>query len=306
MRPAAAWVEAQCHTSRATDTGLTTVDLYRASERRTVAAFTVGDETLHFKANVAEPFTEAHLTQIAAQAFPAGIAPTRAFDVERGWWLSEHVDGVPLTANHWPMHLKAVDVWIALQLALSRHHPSLLSAGVIRLDRERLMRVAVETLSAADDRHADGHFVARIAPRVRKLLAFPCCDSVHEGLLHFDAAGRNILLTDRGIVFIDLETACLGPSVICGELLVRKMKRELTLTQCAELSAHAAKATRASDGADPPTDGQVAALTDLCLLAFHHAVFTGDEHGAIDPHSPRFAWARVAADFLDRVNHWII
>lgn len=304
MRRAAEWVEAHCHLPRATDTGLTCIDLYRASERRTVAAVQIGCETLHFKANVAEPFTEAHLTRIAAEAFPSAIAATRAFSVDRGWWLTSHVDGTPLTADRWPMHLKAVDVWIELQRALREHHAHLLSVGVIRLDRDRLERVAMETLSMANDRPGGGHFVALIAARVRKLLALTCCRYVHEGLLHFDGAGRNILSTGRGIVFIDLETACLGPSVICGELFARKMKRELTVTQCAELSAHAtAEVTRASGLGEAPSHGEVAALTDLRLLASHHAVFTGDAHGALDAQSPRDAWSRVAADFLDRANN---
>jgi hypothetical protein len=307
IRRAAEWVEASSSWPKGTNTGLTQVNLYRASEHRTVAAFTIGQETLHFKANVAEPFTEAHVTQIAARAFPSGIAATRAFDAERGWWLTEHLNGTPLTADLWPKHLTAVDVWIALQLALRHEHERLLSVGVLRLDRQHLEQVAVETLSSAQDHHRDGHFVARIAARVRKLLAHPCCDYVHEGLLHFDAAGRNILQTERGLAFIDLETACVGPSVICGELLARKMKHELTVAQRAELSAHAVtEATRASDGGHTPTHEEVAALTDLCLLAFHHAVFTGDGHGAIDAESPRYAWSRVAADFLDRANTWII
>jgi hypothetical protein len=282
--------------------------LYRATEQRVVAAMTACGRTFHFKAETARPFVEAELTQLMSAVRPDLVAPTLAFDRNRGWWLTLHVDGAPLDAPHWPTHLEALAAWVSLQRSLRDHQGALQSIGVVRLDRERLLAATRDAVSA-DSEDTSPHTRARPPlDRVHRLLDARMYRDTSEGLLHFDAASRNILLTDRGCIFLDLESAYLGPSIICGELFMRRMKRELPAVQRTELS----RAGAAAVGCDPTAQreplllGRISALTDLCLLAYHHHALSNRLHASFDEDTPRHAWRRLSRDFLLRVHHWFV
>jgi hypothetical protein len=282
-------------------------DLYRATEFSAVVALVTPNEVLHFKANAADAFVEARVTQLIATLYPSVVVPTRAFDAQRGWWLTEHVDGVPLTGNHWPAHLKAVDVWIHLQQTLRGHEDALQSLGVMRLDRRTLEQTAEQAIAAVDDVDSHGAFARMARDQVQRLLSGSIADDAHEGLLHFDAAARNMLQTDRGLVFLDFESAWLGPSAICGELMSRKMRDGLTPAQHTELSRYAAAAALRRTGCHGvPSQAHVSAMTDLCLLASNRASLMGELQASIEHETSSYLWKRIAMDFLDRANTWQI
>jgi hypothetical protein len=286
---------------------LCATDIYRADEQRIVAAIEIGGRLIHFKTSTSQPFVEAEVTRIVATANRAWVPPTLAFDVTRGWWLTDHVEGVPLTGAHWPEHLTAVETWGALQRALRSGHEALRSVGVMTLDRQLLVNAARHAVSAVEGVSPQGRVATEAMARVDRLLATPTYDAAPEGLLHFDAAPRNILQTAHGSVFLDLEAACLGPAIICGELMARRMKDELSIAQRNELSAHAAAMSLRDAGLHvTPSAEHVRALTDLCLLAYHSRTILSETPGALDLPSAQYGWARVSADFLNRTTGWRI
>ncbi len=281
--------------------------IYRATAQRAVVSAVVGDRMLHFKADTAQPFVDAEVTQLVAAVRPALTVPTRAFDSRRGWWLTDHVEGVPLRGDLWPAHIQTAEAWCDLQRSLQGHDQALESTGVTRLSREVLIAAAHRACDAVDAGRDDRQFTTTMN-RVQRLLDVPTFRASPQGLLHFDAAGRNILWTPDGSVFLDLESACIGPVIICGELMGRRMKEELTLVQRAELSTRGATAALRHSDAPPLTHSpeHISALTDLCLLADHQRRQQAEAHIAIDESSLEYAWQRVSRDFLNRVNNWRI
>ncbi len=287
-----AWARPALGLAGDTKPWLVKVDVYRATDQLIVLTLIVDGRLVHFKSSLANPFVEARVTQLLASLTPEIVIPTLAFDAARGWWLTHHAEGVPLTADLWPAHLEAVAIWRHLQAIARPHHQALQDAGVPWLDRPALLDAACHAISTAKGDSA-------ILDRVMRLLDTETYRAAPVGLLHFDAAPRNILRSSRGCRFLDLESACLGPATLAGELMTRQMKHDLPPAQLQPLS----RATLD----DPSTPAEhVRALTDLCLLAYHRRRLFNNLQQAIDTESLHYTSMRLAIDFLNRANSWHI
>lgn len=300
-----AWVDKV--RERAAVPSLYRVWLHRATAERAVVRFTRDDEVLHFKTETGSVFREAEWTQFIGRRHPSLVAPTLAFDAERLWWLTGHVTGVPLDGSLWPAQLQAIDVWSALQADLISDEAKLLSLGVPHLTRDALLGVADDAIST----------VARTTPicditpsdtlaRVRLLLDRDICALPPSAVLHLDAASRNILWNGTAPVFLDLDDLYLGPAVVQGELMARRMRTTLSPEQRSTLSTSGAVRALLHLGHPALVSDLscVPALADLCLLAYRSAGRHAPPMRSVDHDSLLFSWSHVARDFVRRVARW--
>jgi hypothetical protein len=281
-----------------------TIEILRAEPSRVVVTFLADAEPLHFKADNRTPFVEALVTRFIATRVDGVVAPTHALDIERGWQLTRHVEGAPLDADCWPAHLAALEAWLGLQRALAPCEKELTALGVQTLTPDRLRAAVAGALR--DLEHEGGHAdeATRAIERVDALLASPLVVDMPPLVLHFDLAPRNVLWHRGRAVFLDLDTLHIGPSVVAGELMGRRMKGVLSPEQRQQLSQHGARqllrAVRRSDL--EPHLHEVAPLADVCLLAWRREQLWNDEAAARDPVARLHTSTCLTRDFLARLS----
>ena len=281
------------------------IDVHRAEEHRAVITFHTMRGTVHFKGASAQPFVEALATQLVARHIGGVVATTRAFDDGRGWWLMEHLEGEPLGATCWPVHLAVPAAWIQVQLAVRAHHGNLRMIGVPALDPQALRSAAALALQVAPASGRLGPAAGPVLDHVDDLLAAPMVRDLPSLALHCDAAPRNVLWNGARVAFLDLESVCLGPALVAGELLARRMRDVLSAERVHLLREHAARSTLDALGrVDLAVDLPVlTALTDLCLLAIRRSrIFDVrlDTQDAVRA----YTWRQVAGDFVSRLHDW--
>lgn len=278
--------------------------IHRAEAEGAVVSFRAGAELLHFKGSTRAPFTEALVTQAIERRLPALVAPTIAFDRGRGWWLTRHVEGLPIETRHWPAHLIAANEWARLQLATAEETAALIAtAGVPRLDATTLYTAAVAALDVVDIASSTVS-IAHVQAAVTARLSGPLVRNVPLLALHFDAAPRNVLWNGDRAVFLDLEALAVGPGAVAGELMRRRMALALSPAAGRRLAVRAAAAVfRAIRRPDliGQLDG-LSALTDLCLLALRRHQLFGPHAASLDEATRRYTWRCLAADFVSRAS----
>jgi hypothetical protein len=303
LHDVAAWVAAA--TGHRIDHVLDSARVLRADEESAVVRFCPAGAPLYFKARVHPPFVEAHASDLIAARIMGLVAPTRVFDPERRWRLADHVDGVPLDARCWPAQLAASDDWLRLQCAMQPDAEELATLGVPHLTSQTLRDGILDALDTVSSETPPTLPSDRVLERVDTLLTSPFVCQAPSMLLHFDAAPRNILWTSRSAVFLDLDSLHLGPGVIAGELMSRRMKGVLADDQRMALAQHSARAWCRAIGR-PDLESYLSAippLTDVCLLAVRRAQLRQLPNGLNDV-PLTFAWRRNAQDFLARVAAW--
>jgi hypothetical protein len=279
--------------------------VHRAEIDRAVVEFETCGGRWHFKGDMQRPFVEALVTRHVAAQLENAVVPTKAFDETRGWWLTSHVEGVPLHGNCWPAHLNAVATWSRLQHDVRSSHDGLSAFGVPTLSLPDLDAAATDALDTiAAELRATTRAV--MAERISMLLKSRLAGGGPQGLLHFDAAARNVLWNGHAAVFLDLESLCIGPAVIAGELMARRMRTELSIEQRQAMARAGASAALRLAG-DSGLEGELwrlPALTDLCLLAVRRR--SRQVAAASDPTDPsaQYSWRHVARDFAARVSSW--
>lgn len=281
-------------------------EIYRAEPHRAVVAFDVGGERLHFKGDARQSFIEPLVTRFIAERSEAAVAPTRAFDARRGWWLTGHVDGAPLGAEAWPAHLTACDAWRGLQRALQPSHAALEALGVPRITPARVRAAVARALSEAP-RSTASPTESEVSTRCEAVLASPVA-GLPELVVHTDAAPRNLLWDGRRVAFLDLDALRLGFGAIAGELIARRMRHVLAPPQRARLADHAFRSLLGDLGQSHLWRHRagVPALADLFLLTDRLERLASPDFAGEREASLRHLRQQLAADFLSRVSRWFV
>jgi hypothetical protein len=164
----------------------------------------------------------------------------------------------------------------------------------------------VAALGDLGHEHGAAGEAERVIARVDALLASPLVVDVPLLLLHFDLAPRNVLWHRHRASFLDLDTLHIGPAIIAGELMGRRMKGVLSIEQRQQLSHHAALGVSRAIGRSDlePHLHHVSALADLCLLAYRRDQLCGAAAPPIEPRIRRQTSTSLARDFLVRVDTW--
>lgn len=253
-----------------------------------------GGEWLHFKGWSRDPLVEARATLAIAGRDASLVPQVLALDLERGWLLTRHVEGVPLDGSLWPAHLAASDAWLRVQQLLHPLEHDLVAFGTPRLTRDAMRAAASDAADAIVERPSPQPCRTTLR-RVESLIASLLTDTGLDRALHFDAAPRNILWTGASAVFLDLDALWLGPGIVAGELLARKMTRALSPERRHALREYAMQAFCNAEGRRDlhAHAGDIGALTDLCLLTVKRSQLT-DAHAA--------TWQRLAHDFFARLG----
>jgi hypothetical protein len=293
------------------------VEILRAEPTRAVVRAHVEDDWLHFKADVRRPFVEAEVTQEIAARAESLVAPTRAWDRTRGWWLTRHVDGAPLDAGRWPAHLHAVDAWRELQFQLQPLERAICALGTAQLTMERIGESVLSAVAAVREttsrselgfRHPTSELAAAecVLARVETVLSNPLACELPRLALHVDAAPRNILWTRGGPAFLDLDVLRIGPAIVEGELMLRRMQMVLSPEHRAHLARYAAESLLAAlHRPDLASQLHVTpALADLCLLASRQYELCESLARGEDEATCRAAWRRLSLDFVARLAAW--
>jgi hypothetical protein len=304
IRDVAAWV---AHAAGfETALVLDAAQILRADEESAVVRFCPAGEPLYFKGRTRPPFVEALAGRLLAARTPGLVAPIHAFDAERGWQLTAHVDGLPLEASCWPAHLIAADDWRRLQLALEPFETELVALGVPQLTPALLRAAVVDALDAVSGELPPHLSTDRALEGADTLLASPLVVETPPLLLHFDAAPRNILWDGQRAVFLDLDSLHVGPGLVAGELMSRRMKGVLSPDQRRQLTRHAARSLLRATGRSElePYLTDVPALTDLCLLAMRRSALRHADHASVDARARAYTWRRNAQDFVARLAAW--
>ena len=246
---AVAWVDAQL--ARAGLGRVTAIEQVKAWEYSQVLRLTAGDGVFYLKALCESAAREPELTRRLAQAHPAWMPDVVAVDAGRRWLLVRATAGPELlnvsdTAAWQETARRCARVQIAwtgrsgeLQALGCPHWPVTAVAarlGPMLADGASLMAPCPEGLT--------GDELARLRRRAPEL-AEHCAElaalGVPDSLEHGDLWGTNVILGERGPVFIDWEDATVAHPFVTPSLLI------LTLPHSPAAPATAGLAARLRD-----------------------------------------------------------
>jgi hypothetical protein len=248
------------------DTLLNRCTPYRLTAHEAVLAFDAVPTRVYFKAHGTRPFRDALVSQLLDRLVPGAAPRTLAWDARRGWWLLDHVEGLTMEPR-WDVAtaIRVIDAVAEIQEALRPHTADLLATGVEAITDQLLEAQLHEILRLAE---GEAEFPVR-----EVIEDFTCARAVladdDRTWNHNDLAPQNIGVSERGVAFIDHETAALGPAFISVPKLARTCRLATRApedwpTVCARRLSRSARPS-ASDDSTRQAQATAAAVAVLAV-----------------------------------------
>src|SRR6185369_12530743 len=210
---ASAWIREQAQRAGRAPVGR--VVAYKLTERKAFLGAETPRGRLFMKCCLAAAH-EARLTTLLSQRYPAHFAPVVAVDSQRAWLLMEEVQGRPLMLTADPScWARALKTFADIQLDFTRRADDLAEIGCP--DRtwpwvgSRLARLAESHVVCDGMSDTERSELLAAIPVWHELLSLQATSPVpHATLDHGDFHPGNILVTERGPVFLDWEGGSIG------------------------------------------------------------------------------------------------